>query len=60
LFFFGITVENFKKKWKNLRDRFTKGIHEQKGKSGQAATKKKEWPLMSSLEFLRDTVKPRK
>ena len=41
-----------KKKWKNLRDTYIKKKKENKGRSGDPATKSKEWKYEKIMDFL--------
>lgn len=48
------------KKWKNVRDRFARDLQERKGKSGNGARKKPPYMYAQQLDFLKDTVNPKR
>lgn len=47
------------KKWKHIRDNFTRDLQLRKGKSGDGASRKAPYMYAQQLEFLRDTVEPK-
>jgi hypothetical protein len=50
------SVEEAKRKWKNLRDRCMKIISAENLPSGVASKKKNKWHFYESLNFLRDML----
>ena len=57
----GIDANEAKKRWKTLRDTYTKKKKEHEGlqRSGSGATKREKWPYFALMDFLRDQVKTR-
>lgn len=52
---------DLQKKWKNIRDSYSRILREQRSKpSGSAFKKEKPWPWTESLKFLKESVKHRK
>jgi hypothetical protein len=49
-------VNFLKKRWKNLRDTYVKVKRGDKGRSGDGASKKKEWKYKNILSFLEPYV----
>lgn len=54
-----ISEEFVRTRWRSLRDRYMREKRKQITKSGQAATQYGTWELMSHMEFLSDSTKPR-
>lgn len=52
--------ELLQKKWKNIRDRYSRELQEKRGKSGNSSKKKSPYMHSQALMFLEDTVKNRK
>ncbi|KAF5301289.1 hypothetical protein FQR65_LT19238 [Abscondita terminalis] len=47
------------KKWKNVRDRYSREVQQRKGKSGDGFKKKSPYVYTQQLSFLEDTIKNR-
>lgn len=54
-----VTGSTIQKKWKNMRDSFSKELAIQRGKSGQGAIKKKKYVHFDSLLFLVPSLQKR-
>ncbi|CAH2000080.1 unnamed protein product [Acanthoscelides obtectus] len=55
----GGTSNELHKKLKNIRDNFSRDIHQRKGKSGAGAYRKAPYVYTQRLQFLTDVVLPR-
>ena len=58
-----ILVEEVQKRWKYLRDRYTREKKKEKNKSGTGSedeTEKDKWEHYASMHFLNDFIKHRK
>ncbi|KAL1488116.1 hypothetical protein ABEB36_015074 [Hypothenemus hampei] len=54
------TVEECIRRWKTLRDRFSREIKKKDMPSGSAGCSRPEWSLLATLEFLKDSVTSRR
>lgn len=56
-----VIVEDFKKKWTNIRDNYTRSLNEtRKTKSGSEAKTIKKYAYADILSFLAPVIKKRK
>ena len=53
-------VELVQKRWKNLRERYTKEHKKKKKQTGDSADEEKEWEFYKLMNFLRDFIRHRK
>ncbi|XP_017470228.1 PREDICTED: transcription factor Adf-1-like [Rhagoletis zephyria] len=56
----GGTEQECMRSWASLRDRFGKELRRLEAPSGSGAPKIEPWPLIDSMMFLREHVKPRR